>query len=103
MKHKHRVTEELQDKIGLLIHGEEWKTYELPAPLAKFGAWTMDLFGDPFIKPWMIDRADDHYELDISRAEKLLGWRPSHNLLETLPVIIQHLKKTQKNGIKKTS
>jgi UDP-glucose 4-epimerase len=84
--------EELQDKIGLLVHGEEWKTYEVPAPLAKAGAWTMDLFGDPFIKPWMIDRADDHYELDISRAEKLLGWRPRHNLIDTLPEIISNLK-----------
>jgi nucleoside-diphosphate-sugar epimerase len=83
---------ELQDKIGLLIHGEEWKTYELPAPLAKAGAWTMDLFGDPFIKPWMIDRADDHYELDISRAEKLLGWKPAHNLIDVLPEMIRNLK-----------
>jgi UDP-glucose 4-epimerase len=83
---------ELQDNIGLLLHGEEWKTYEVPAPLAKAGAWTMDLFGDPFIKPWMIDRADDHYELDISRAEKLLGWKPKHNLIDTLPEMIQNLK-----------
>jgi UDP-glucose 4-epimerase len=83
---------ELQDAIGLLIHGEEWKTYEVPAPLAKAGAWTMDLFGDPFIKPWMIDRADDHYELDISRAEKLLGWKPQHNLMGALPEMIKNLK-----------
>jgi UDP-glucose 4-epimerase len=83
---------QLQDSIGLLIHGEEWKTYEVPAPLAKAGAWTMDLFGDPFIKPWMIDRADDHYELDISRAEKLLGWKPKHNLIDTLPEMIRNLK-----------
>jgi nucleoside-diphosphate-sugar epimerase len=40
----------------------------------------------------MIDRADDHYELDISRAEKLLGWRPRHNLIDTLPEIISNLK-----------
>ena len=98
--------QELQDKIGLLVHGEEWKTYELPAPLAKIGAWTMDLFGDPFIKPWMIDRADDHYELNISRAEKLLGWRPARKLIDTLPVMIQHLKEDpanwyKENGLKK--
>lgn len=84
--------EELQEELGLLIHGEEWKTYEIPAPIAKAGAWVMDLFGDPFIKPWMIDRADDHYELDISRAEKLLGWKPAHNLIDTLPAMIEHLK-----------
>ncbi|HKZ65679.1 MAG TPA: NAD(P)-dependent oxidoreductase [Chitinophagaceae bacterium] len=84
--------QQLQNTIGLLIHGEEWKTYEVPAPLAKAGAWTMDLFGDPFIKPWMIDRADDHYELDISRAMKLLGWEPTHNLIDTLPEMIKNLK-----------
>jgi UDP-glucose 4-epimerase len=85
--------QQLQEKIGLLIHGEEWKTYEVPAPLAKAGAWTMDLFGDPFIKPWMIDRADDHYELDVSRAEQLLGWTAKHSLLDTLPEMIKNLKK----------
>ena len=84
--------QQLQNTIGLLIHGEKWKTYEVPAPLAKAGAWTMDLFGDPFIKPWMIDRADDHYELDISRAKKLLGWEPAHNLIGTLPEMINNLK-----------
>jgi hypothetical protein len=30
---------------------------------------------DPFIKPWMIDRANDHYALDIKRARTLLGGR----------------------------
>ena len=41
-----------------------------PRPLAKFGAWLQNLLpgADPFIKPWMIDIADDHYALDISRA-----------------------------------
>ncbi len=85
--------EELQEEIGLLIHGEEWKTYEIPRPLAKAGAWGMDLFGDPFIKPWMIDRADDHYELDITRAKDLLDWVPKYSLLADLPIIIQNLKK----------
>ena len=84
--------QQLQNTIGLLVHGEQWKTYEVPAPLAKAGAWTMDLFGDPFIKPWMIDRADDHYELDISRAMELLEWKPKHSLIDTLPQMIENLK-----------
>ena len=33
----------------------------------------------------MIDLADDHYDLDISRARTLLGWEPKHSLRETLP------------------
>ncbi|MBY5959094.1 NAD(P)-dependent oxidoreductase [Membranicola marinus] len=84
--------QELQDKIGKLIHGKKWKTYEMPEGLAKAGAWMRDLFGDPFIKPWMIDRADDHYEYDINRAEKMLGWKPKHALMDTLPTMISHLK-----------
>ena len=84
--------QQLQDTIGLLLYGEEWNTIEIPKPIAKAGAWAMDLFGDPFIKPWMIDRANDNYELDITRAEKLLGWSPRHNLLDTLPIMIEHLK-----------
>lgn len=84
--------EELQERIGLLIHGETWETFEIPKPLAKAGAWVQDLVGNPFIKPWMIDRADDHYELDISRARKLLGWEPRYNLMDTLPEMITNLK-----------
>lgn len=85
--------EELQDKIGKLIHGEEdWETFEVPKSIAKAGAWSMDLFGDPFIKPWMIDRADDHFELDISRAKELLDWEPKHSLMDSLPAMIENLK-----------
>jgi nucleoside-diphosphate-sugar epimerase len=46
----------------------------------------------PFIRPWMIDFADDHYELDISRAKRLLGWEPKRSLEETLPIMIQNLQ-----------
>lgn len=84
--------QELQDEIGRLIHGEDWETFEVPKPLAKAGAWGMDLVGDPFIKPWMIDRADQHFELDISRAREMLAWEPQHRLMDTLPVMIQNLK-----------
>jgi len=84
--------EELQRTISMLLDGEDLETYQIPKPLAKIGAWGMDLVGDPFIKPWMIDRADDHYELDITRARVLLGWDPKHALLSALPQIIRNLK-----------
>jgi nucleoside-diphosphate-sugar epimerase len=84
--------EELQNRIGKLVHGEEWKTFEMPDPVAKAGAWTMNLFGDSFIKPWMIDRTNDHYELDITRAKTLLNWEPKHTLQDTLPEMINRLK-----------
>jgi hypothetical protein len=48
---------------------------------------------DPFIKPWMIERADDHYALDASRAKALLGWTSRRSLMQTLPKMIEALKK----------
>jgi nucleoside-diphosphate-sugar epimerase/uncharacterized membrane protein len=86
--------DELQRAISLQLYGEEWKTYPIPKPLAKFGAWVLNVLpgADPFIKPWMIDLSDDHYALDISRARTLLGWEPRHSLRETLPNMINELK-----------
>ncbi|HLJ80361.1 MAG TPA: hypothetical protein VKT52_02670, partial [Ktedonobacterales bacterium] len=58
-------------------------------------AWIEDelpLGEEPFIKPWMIDLADDDYTLDISRARTMLGWEPKHNLRDALPKMIAALK-----------
>ena len=64
------------------------------APLSKAGAWVMEKLpgADPFIKPWMIDRANDHYALDITRARTLLGWEPGRSLRETIPKMVAALK-----------
>ena len=85
----------VQHALGRLIHGEEWQTKQIPKALAKAGAWLEDHmpFGEePFIKPWMIDLADDHYELDITRARTVLGWEPKRSLGETLPKMVSALK-----------
>jgi nucleoside-diphosphate-sugar epimerase len=87
--------EELQRQFGRHIHGEDWQTKEIPKALAKAGAWLEDHIPfeeEQFIKPWMIDLADDHYELDISRARTLLGWEPKHSLKDTLPKMVAALK-----------
>jgi nucleoside-diphosphate-sugar epimerase len=86
--------DELQREIGRLVHGEAWETRAVPKPLAKAGAWLRDLAPgeEHFIKPWMVDRADDHYELDIGRARALLGWTPKRRLRDTLPKMIAALK-----------
>lgn len=95
---------ELQNRIGSLIHGEQdWKTLSLPSSVAKAGAWAeekleivvpdaFDQGEKPFIKPFMIDLAEDHYELDISKAEALLDWHPGHRINNELPKIIDSLK-----------
>ena len=86
--------DELQHQIGRLIHGRPWPTFSLPVPLAQAGAWMQDevLQQDPFIKPWMMEIAGDHYELDTGRARKHLGWEPKHDLTATLPTMIARLK-----------
>jgi nucleoside-diphosphate-sugar epimerase len=40
----------------------------------------------------MIDLADDHYDLEIHKAQRLLDWEPAHTLKATLPKMIHHLK-----------
>lgn len=96
--------EELQDEIGRLIHGEEeWTTLRLPKSLAKAGAAVqvglepmipdaIDQGEKPFIRPFMIERADDHYALDITRARKLLGWEPRYRIRNVLPRLVETLK-----------
>lgn len=86
--------DQIQRAVGQLLHGENWRTREIPKILARTGAWieTEILQEEPFIKPWMVDFADDHYELDISRARNLLGWESGHSLRATLPVMIDALK-----------
>lgn len=89
--------DELQHTFARLIHGEDWETLEVPtplAPLAKAGAYLLEKLpgADPFIKPWMIERANDHYALDITRARTLLGWEPKRSLRGTIPKMVAALK-----------
>lgn len=88
--------DELQHRFGRLLHDEEWETVQIPKALAKTGAWMQDaipLVEDPFIKAWMIDFADDHYALDITRAKAWLEWKPRHTLRDTIPKMIAALKR----------
>lgn len=85
---------EIQDIVHCQIHGKEWTTVRIPKSVAKLGTWIEEevLGHDGFVKQWMVDDANAHYILDISRARKLLGWEPEHSLRETLPTIIDALK-----------
>lgn len=86
--------DEMQKRIGRLIHGKEWRTLALPKGMTQLGAWMQDevLDEDTYIKSWMVENSDDHYELDTSRARRLLGWEPKHSLTGTLPEMIRRLK-----------
>ena len=94
----------LQDELGYLIHGEQdWPTLRVPKPVAAAGAWAQDKLEpvipdaidqgeDPFVRPFMVYMADDHYALDVSRARELLGWEPKHRLKDVLPAMVADLK-----------
>lgn len=108
--------QELQNRIGNLVFGEkEWKTYTIPELIAKPGAWAegkaepiipdaFDQGEKPFIKPFMIDLASDHYDLDITKAKEQLGWSPQHSIYSGLAKLVVNLKQNpsewyETNGI----
>ena len=87
--------DETQRIIARQLFDEPWPTLDVPKPIAKVGAWVeekLPLQDKPFIKPWMIDRADDNYELDATKARTMLGWVPKYNLRDTLPRMLEGLK-----------
>ncbi|MFG0330312.1 MAG: NAD-dependent epimerase/dehydratase family protein [Phycisphaerales bacterium] len=87
----------LQREFARLIHGDDdWDTHEIPKSVAKSGAWIQGKIPgleEPFIKPWMIDLADDHYEIDVSKARRIIGWNPTRRLIDTLPAMVGFLKR----------
>lgn len=86
--------DEVQRIAAQSLRGVELETKRIPKALAKTGAWLEEevLNEDPFIRPWMVDYADDHYELDVIRARTMLDWQPRHTLRATLPKILAELK-----------
>lgn len=97
---------EIQQSLGQLIHDEDWTTRTIPKQVAKAGAWveTEILDEDSFIRPWMVDISDDHYELDLANAREHLDWTPRHSLRKALPRIVEGLKADpfawyRKNGL----
>lgn len=98
----------LQKELGVLIHNQSWWTIRIPKWVAKLGAFAREkipFLKKSFIKPWMIDLADDHYDLDISKAEKILGWEPVNILKNSLQKMIKALKENpekwyQEHGLK---
>jgi nucleoside-diphosphate-sugar epimerase/uncharacterized membrane protein len=108
---------DLQNKLAQLLHGEDhWRTLVMPSSLAKLGAWAeekseplvpdaLDHGEKPFIRPFLIDLASDHYALDIERARLLLDWKPQHFIGDSLQNIVQALQRDpvgwyRKNGIR---
>ena len=94
----------LQDEIGYVLHGQkDWPTIRLPKAIAVAGSWAQEKLepiipdaideGElPFIRPYMVALADDHYALDTGKARRLLGWEPRHRLKDQLAGLARSLK-----------
>ncbi len=101
----------MQREISKCLEGKDFTTFRVPKWFAKAGAWVENhtpFMEANFIEPWMIDIADDHYELDISKAQKMLGWSPKHSVRNCLPKMIDSLQKDplgwyEMNGLKAPS
>lgn len=96
--------ETLQTIISDCIHEETLEIISIPPSVAKAGAWIeseaepiipndLDQGEKPFIRPFMIDMASDHYALSIEKARKQLQWNPEHSIKQTLPKLIRALKR----------
>jgi nucleoside-diphosphate-sugar epimerase len=87
--------DDLQRRISRLLFNKEFTTFRVPKLIAKIGSWVqchLPFISPPFIKPWMINLADDHYELDVIKAKKTLGWEPHHYINESLAKMVEALK-----------
>lgn len=94
----------LQDELGYLLHGaDDWPTLRVPKLLAAAGTWAqakaepvvpdvIDGGAAPFIRPFMVALADDHYALDLRRAREAIGWEPHHRLKDELPRMVRALQ-----------
>ncbi len=86
--------QEIQEEVSRLLLGREEEVQIIPPAVARAGAWIQEHLPtsrETFIKPWMIDHADDHYELDCRRARTLLDWAPQFRLPAMLPNMVSVL------------
>ncbi|MCH9621398.1 MAG: hypothetical protein S4CHLAM20_08180 [Chlamydiia bacterium] len=80
-------TKYLQDEISEALYKKSIWMMRLPRFVAWIGSWFqchIPFMAKPFIRPWMIKLADEHYELDISKAKKIFNWEPKFKLKDCL-------------------
>lgn len=86
---------DLQTAFGKLLHNKDnWPMIRIPKFLAKGGAWIQNhtpFFPKPFIKPWMVNLADDNYEFTMEKARKILNWSPQRSIRKTLPIMVENM------------
>lgn len=86
---------EIQRIAGERLHQRPWPVLRVPVLVASLGARVLErlpFIRAPFIRPWMIPHADEHFALDAHKARSLLGWEPRQSLREKLPLILERLR-----------
>jgi len=87
--------EEIQMRTSALIHKKTFQLILVPKLFAKAGAWTLSSLPgtrSSFIRPWMIRFSDANFDMDNSKAKRILNWKPRKHLRDTLPSIIKNLQ-----------
>ncbi len=84
---------ELHQRMSKALYGVNLPLFWVPKILAKIGALFLR---HSFIKPFMIDIADLHYDIDTSKAQMLLGWSPEHSLDKNLETLIAWAKNNKR-------
>lgn len=85
----------MQDHISNCLHGKGTWMMRLPRFVAWLGAWAQchtPFMDKPFIRPWMIRLADEHYELDITKAKELFDWEPKNKIRGCLESMCKDLQ-----------
>lgn len=75
---------------------------QVPKFLAKAGASVLSAVGsEDFVRPWMVDYADEHFAFDVSRAATDLQWRPSRHISDVLPEMCHRADHRRREWTKK--
>ncbi|MBM3195365.1 MAG: NAD(P)-dependent oxidoreductase [Chlamydiae bacterium] len=85
---------ELHQRMSKALFGYKFPLIWVPKFAAKIGSFFLR---NSFIKPFMIDIADLHYDCDCSKAKNLLGWRPQNSLDKKLEQLIAWAKNNLKD------
>jgi nucleoside-diphosphate-sugar epimerase len=57
----------------------------VPRAVAKAGAALFQAAGaEPFVRPWMVDFAGEHFEFDLQQVRAGLGWQPQRSLFDEM-------------------
>lgn len=91
---------ELHQRMSKALFGFTLPLIWVPKFAAKIGSFFLM---NSFIKPFMIDIADLHYDCDCSKAKTLLGWRAEHSLDKNLESLVMWAKNNKQDFYKENN